>query len=479
MTYDVVALVRQPPDVRGLVDAMVRAGADLKVRGGGDGAVIQLCDARGRPLLGIEAAQRVEAAGEVERLLGAETAARMPDPCWWVEARAADTDADTVALAHRFADGLVDRLGGTVWSGGAGLHGRPVEGHGTVTPAPPAKPVNGHPAIDAMTVKAAVAVQDRPVVPLTTWLADAVVACERSGRGLQVRTAAESRVTLPLRALLNRSEARWVVEEPDGGGHYDGFSGVPLVWDDTAGYVIAADAATAGPSRTFLDAPPDPGSQLLVDLRLLHPAAADLVIGGAVETIGTALTGTGPAGWGVSEPALSAWNPVTVTELCRRRAPQATLSVFAGPGGSTRGFVGTHRVSRVTSGVKETITAAIGYRDGEEPPIGALQDLARGFADRGSLLTMTVQRVAGRPDLTYTPHWYGIPTPVGIAVGGRGVAEIGLSAALAAPVEGHTLGRENAPSVWYPLGDGTEPDASARFAALMAHLSPEGSPRAG
>ncbi|MFC7329861.1 hypothetical protein [Marinactinospora rubrisoli] len=128
MSYDVVALVGRPPDVRGLVDAMVRAGADLKVRGGGDGAVIQLCDPAGRPLLSIEAAQRVEVAGEVERLLGADTAARMPDPCWWVEARAARSDPESVALAHRFADGLADRLGGTVWSAAPRLLGR--VGHG-------------------------------------------------------------------------------------------------------------------------------------------------------------------------------------------------------------------------------------------------------------------------------------------------------------------------------------------------------------
>ncbi|WP_233515300.1 hypothetical protein [Marinitenerispora sediminis] len=127
MTYDVVALVERPPDVRGLVDAMVRAGAELKVRGGGDGAVIQLCDPRGRTLLSIEAAQRVEVASEVERLLGAETAARTPDPCWWVEARAAGSDPAAVALAHRFADGLVDRLGGTVWSARPRLRGGAAE----------------------------------------------------------------------------------------------------------------------------------------------------------------------------------------------------------------------------------------------------------------------------------------------------------------------------------------------------------------
>ncbi|MFC7329860.1 DUF6177 family protein [Marinactinospora rubrisoli] len=335
-----------------------------------------------------------------------------------------------------------------------------------------------HPAVELVTARTALVVQDRPLVPLTSWIADAAAASARSERGLQVLTPAGSRVTLPLRTLLNNAKARWVVEEPDGSGHYDGFSGAPLVWDAAAGYTLPAPgAATGGPSRTFLDAPSAPGGQLLVDLRLVHPATEDLVIGGAIETLAATFTGAAPAGWGVGEPALSPWNPAEMTDLCRRRAPQATLLTIAGPGDGTRSFIGTQRVARVTSGVKETITAAVGYRDDEEPPIGELADLAREFADRGGLLTMTVQRLTGRPDLTYSPHWFGTPNPVGMAVGSRGVSEIGLGAALAAPAEGRALGPESAPSVWYPLGDGTDPDAWSRLGALMAHLRPEG-PRA-
>ncbi|SKA10427.1 hypothetical protein SAMN02745673_02474 [Marinactinospora thermotolerans DSM 45154] len=116
MTYDVVALVGRAPGIRELTGAMVRAGRRLRVDDGGGGSVIRLCDDRGRTVLGIEAAQRVEVRDEVERLLGAETAARMPEPCWWVEARAAGSGEEAVAVAHRFADALVGELGGIVWS---------------------------------------------------------------------------------------------------------------------------------------------------------------------------------------------------------------------------------------------------------------------------------------------------------------------------------------------------------------------------
>ncbi|GAA4939273.1 hypothetical protein GCM10023224_20910 [Streptomonospora halophila] len=115
MTYDVVALVRRAPDVRALVDAMVDAGPDLKVVGAGEGAVLRLTDDSGRSLLAIEAGQKVEVPDEVARLLGARAAADMPDPCWWVEARAPGAGDDAAALAHRFADALAGRLGGAVW----------------------------------------------------------------------------------------------------------------------------------------------------------------------------------------------------------------------------------------------------------------------------------------------------------------------------------------------------------------------------
>jgi hypothetical protein len=117
LTHDVVALVRQAPTVRTMIDSMVHTGENLRVRGAAEGAVIQLCDDEGRTLVSIEAPQHVRVEGEVERLLGAETAALAPAPIWWVEARASGTDARSAALGRRFAEELVRRLGGTVWTG--------------------------------------------------------------------------------------------------------------------------------------------------------------------------------------------------------------------------------------------------------------------------------------------------------------------------------------------------------------------------
>ncbi|MFD0686793.1 hypothetical protein [Actinomadura fibrosa] len=115
MTYDLVVLTQRAPDVRAVVDSMVDAGEALRVRGSGEGAVIQLCDDDGRALVSIEAAQRVDVAGEVERLLGGGVTAGLTVPYWWTEARASGGAEGAPAIAHRFADAMVARLGGAVW----------------------------------------------------------------------------------------------------------------------------------------------------------------------------------------------------------------------------------------------------------------------------------------------------------------------------------------------------------------------------
>jgi hypothetical protein len=116
VTHDIVVLVRSAPEVRTLIESMAETDETLRVRGAADGAIIQLCNDDGQALVSIEAPQFVRVDGEVERLLGAEVAAKVPTPVWWVEARAALGDARSAALARAFADALVARLGGAVWT---------------------------------------------------------------------------------------------------------------------------------------------------------------------------------------------------------------------------------------------------------------------------------------------------------------------------------------------------------------------------
>ena len=120
MTYDLIALVQEEPHLGILVDDLVRAGEGLRVSVTGSGALIQLHDDEGNPVVSVLEPRRVVVAGEAERLLGPEVAAGVTVPYWWVEARAPEYGAAMPALVHRFADALVGRLGGVVWPVQAG-----------------------------------------------------------------------------------------------------------------------------------------------------------------------------------------------------------------------------------------------------------------------------------------------------------------------------------------------------------------------
>ncbi|HZE32045.1 MAG TPA: DUF6177 family protein, partial [Actinoallomurus sp.] len=328
-----------------------------------------------------------------------------------------------------------------------------------------------HPAVDVVTDKVAVVIQERSVVPLSSWLVDAASACAKAGQGLQILTPADARITPALRATLAGPGSRWVVREPDDTGFFDGLSGVPLAWDGSA-FEILPEQAKAGPSPTFAQPVPDLGSQLLLDLKVLHEASADLVLGRSVETLARVLCGGAPTGWGIAEPAVNPWERAELTELCHRRSPRSTWLMFTGSG--ERRLIGSTLVSRVTSGVKEEITFLSGHGPEEEPPLALLAELAGEFAYEGVLLSMTAQRTRGRADLTYPARWCGVPAPVGLAIGAEGVQEIGLEYALSAPAEGHLIGPERAPAVWYTLGDGQDPEAWSSFSDLLKHLRPEG-----
>ncbi|WP_159941636.1 MULTISPECIES: DUF6177 family protein [unclassified Nocardiopsis] len=470
MSHDVVALLAQTPARRSLIDALAEAGPGLRVRSVAEGAVIELRDDSGRLVAAMQAAQRLALSAEAERLLGEGLGDDLPAQPYWVEARGAElTDTDTAAVVRRFARHLVDRHGGALWE----PEPRLPRDDDRLTGA------TDHPAVSALTEKAFVVVQDRPLVPLSGWLVDAMAAYGRDGRPMQLVTPSASRLTHALRSLLGKPGARWVVRGGDG-GHYDGFSGVPLVWDPEAAFTVDRDASAGdGPHADFRwsGADGEPGTQLLVDLQVVHPASRGLLLGGAAELLAEHLAGGAPALWGTAEPLTHAWDRGRMTELCRRRAPGATWLAFTGQPEGVRedgvpAFAGTQRVSTVPDGVREGVTFAVGRPHGEEADLSALTGLVRALTANEGLRGMTVRRLLGRADLTYAPQWSGVPTPVGLAVGVEGVSSMGRDRALSAPVRGVPIGPPMTPAFWYPIGDGTEPDGWDRFHDLMAHLRP-------
>lgn len=97
MTKDVVTLTKKMPDPLSVIAGLLSGGPDQLVGTEGEGAVVQLCDQQGRPLVSVEAPLLVQVRGEAERLLGASA----PEvPYWWTEARATTGVKEAEQLAR-------------------------------------------------------------------------------------------------------------------------------------------------------------------------------------------------------------------------------------------------------------------------------------------------------------------------------------------------------------------------------------------
>jgi hypothetical protein len=303
-----------------------------------------------------------------------------------------------------------------------------------------------YPAVDVLTDAAAVVLQERRIVPLSRWLADAIGAATSESKLLQVVTPSTSRLTTPLESTLLAVGGRWVVRTA-AGGYYDGLRGERLHWSGSA------FEPTGEPAAAPEFAPPAEvsGGTIRLDLVVLHAATAQTELGGVVGYCFQALTGRPPAGWGVAEPASEHWNQRQLTDHCRRRASEPAALVVVGGTGETPA-VGTLAVSRRPAGVVERLSLAVGCR--EVPDYDRLDRLAEHLASLPAPIvrSMLVGLAAGRADCTVEPRYTGQPVPYGLLVGPEGVAERGPEHARAAPAP-HVLlcGPAHRPSCWCRL----------------------------
>ncbi|WP_433157648.1 hypothetical protein [Kribbella sp. CA-247076] len=114
MTYDLVALVDGRPSSEDVLAGLTAAGEELGVRAVSGGAVVQLCGEDNLPLVSIELPLLIQVPGEVERMLGT-TVGTVDTPAWWVEIRATAADGAR-EVAEQYANTLINRLGGRVWT---------------------------------------------------------------------------------------------------------------------------------------------------------------------------------------------------------------------------------------------------------------------------------------------------------------------------------------------------------------------------
>jgi hypothetical protein len=313
-----------------------------------------------------------------------------------------------------------------------------------------------HPATDALTPKAMVVLQDRPVVPFTTWLAEGLRLCSETQRGLQVVTPPESRITMPLRLVLTGPNSRWVIRAD--GGYYDGLTGVPLQWDGAA-FVVDPEARAYAPGYTTPPTAPI-GAQLTVTFRVRH--TPETAIGGAAEQLCRALTGEPPGGWGTSEPATGVWRIGDLGEMFRARVSAAVWLTVVGGGGGGRPAVGTMLLSQVGDAAEEAVTLVVGYADPQEIPVASLPAIIGAVAAEFPLISCFVQLSPGNTDLTTGPRWVGPAAPVGLAVSGSAPGPPGVS--------GQQIGETRSPTMWYSLGDGRRQDGWQRYQQLTGYL---------
>ncbi|MFI8994636.1 DUF6177 family protein [Streptomyces sp. NPDC053542] len=469
MTKDVIALTHKMPDPLTVLAGLLSGGPDKLVGTTGEDAVVQLCDAEGRPLVSIEAPILVQVEGEAERLLGTTPP---PVPFWWTEARATTGVGEAERLAGTFSARLASLSGGSAWPPEAARSLAVVETDGvSVAPTPAA----AQPAVDVLTDKAAVIIQDRPVIAMTAWLSDAFRAAANAELGLQIVTGPGATLSPAVRNSLPGWPSRWVVQD-ERDGYYDGLSGAVLRFQNGLFSPVEGPGATPEDARTPLAATfqevADTGErQLAVSFRTVHPADDRLVLGGALEAVWRELTGEPPAGWGTAEPANLPWSLRGLTDLAHDRAPEPTWLVVVGT--PDRPGLATVRINRTTAGIEEDITLAFGYGPDEEPPLDALPRAAEVLATRHHLQSMLVQLRKARRDLAVPPRFEGPGVPLAFVLGAEEVRAMPGDRARRTPLAEPPvqLGPKTRPALYYPLpGDPSDLSGWQDFERLMRHL---------
>ncbi|ORT57947.1 hypothetical protein BKD26_22630 [Streptomyces sp. CB03238] len=451
------------PDARSVLAGLYAGGPDLRVSSSGEGAVVQLHPAGGGPVVTVDVPLFVQVPGEVSRLLGTEV--EVEAPVWWTEVRATTSIAEARRLAGSVAGRLTSLLGGCTWPAGAA--------HTSVValPFPDGSNVDGPLAVDVLTPRAAVILQDRPVVAATTWLTDLIQNAVRSGHELQIVTPPGTRLTLPTRTLLAKVPARWVVQDPEC-GYYDGLTGAVLHWHEDRFTETSTANEDTPLARAFQPGTVTRGEQQLhLSIRTTHPATDHLLLGGALEAAWQTLTGSPPAGWSSTEPVNLPWSRRQLTELARTRAQRGAPTWLIAVGAPDRPAIATCRVVHTPAGVEEHITLALGHTTDRTPRLDALPELAETLATQHNLASMLTHLRPARADLTTPPHHEPPPVPLSFTLGADAVHTTGRAHVESLQHPRSTrLGPAARPAMHYTLGDGTDPSAWLHLQHLNKRL---------
>ncbi|MEU7771825.1 DUF6177 family protein [Micromonospora taraxaci] len=298
------------------------------------------------------------------------------------------------------------------------------------------EPMTG--ATDTITDRAVVLHQNRAVVGLSPWLAEAAVDVVRNGLLLQLVTPADGSITYPLEVMLAQAQGQWVVRAGD--QYRDGLTGLPLHWDGRC-FSASNGSPAGGPLPTAV---PWSGG-LEIQIVTLHPATEALDLGASTEVAVRALTGNDPVGWGVAEPVTERWSRRELTSFCRTRAPAPSSVAIVG-GEQRTALLGVLTVERVDVGVREQLRLA-------GPPLSEVDEetveaLAEKLATTVRSMIVTVHPGRSGGLRSSTPSLPALP--LGILVGRQ---EQALDSE-PEMVPGRALGRGARRAWWYRVDRG-------------------------
>lgn len=303
-----------------------------------------------------------------------------------------------------------------------------------------------HPLVDDVRSGVVLSRSATPIVALGPLRADLIRSCTAARTALVLVTAAGSRLTRPLAAVLAEAGTGWAVER-ESSGWYEGRSGRLLTAPERALDPAGPDDPVAPEFlRTGIGTVP----HLAVTVSTRHRAEGGTLLGGAVEALAAATRGT-PAGWGPHEPVEQPWDPASLTAFASAASPDEVRLQVVGHG--RRPFAGALLARRTGRGVEEITELVLGIgptlADATPAVMGALAGLARA----GMPLFALAVRRSGEPDLTVRPVLQGGANPEAVLIGAPAVRELGIdAAALAGRFEGTVVGRRRLPGLLVPLG---------------------------
>ncbi|KQO46563.1 MULTISPECIES: DUF6177 family protein [unclassified Frigoribacterium] len=322
--------------------------------------------------------------------------------------------------------------------------------------------------VDAITSRAVRVDSRARVVRLSRPLAD-LLGRPATGRRVVLVTGERSRLTVGLRAALVAAGGVWAIHD-DKGRLRDGLTGVPYADVDAAATEpdVAAAVPALEPLPIIADAV-DTTCQLTVDLTVLHRASHDTSLGGAVETLGAAVSGSVPTRWGTTEPLGHVWDCWVLTQHARHQAPETVRVVVEGP------HLSATITARVTDhGIEETTALTVDVTEGSlDDAIARLTD-ALGHIAESSLPTFAlVIAREGESDRCVRAVTYPPPNPVALLIGAPSVRRLGLErSALDAERPVVVVGRPRLPAFVVPLGDAATSGWNALHRTLEA-VGPE------